>query len=798
MKKGFTLIELLAVIAIMAIILLIAVPVYNGVQTNIKESIYHSKIEEVLAKAEGYASETNSFVFDIKTLIENGSLSADNEAGSFVDPRTNRDMRCDIVNVVYENNQYEASITESETCYEQEELENLFGMVDLVLYKSDGSEINRIEGTDWIKERNIYVGYRFKEAYQSYQDKITEIYWSGEEEKSCQEDLSTCEKYEIVTDQIKNVTIHLEMVFLIDGVEIRSNISKTILVDLQKPSVVEGSIKYDQDLYSNSMKKVEFELTDFMGSGIKAFGFVKNPVCDDEYEEKKQSASGGVETSYLTNGSYYICVEDKVGNIYSDPNQVITISNVDMSGPTITVRDNNIWGKTNKIEFEIEDDTLVNSYGFSETSDMPTSFTYVNEQKISVSNIYNENKTYYIWATDASGNVSKLEFEVKYIDNILPTATIRPPAASAGVNAVTSFTLADNESGLKRYAILESENASPNWKTIQPERKNYSFSQTFKKNGTYYLWVEDVVGNVFKTSFEIKNVDVTPPTFKVEQAMNWVTSDSIKVTITDNESGIYGYAWTTTNVEPTTWSRAYSSKEKVITRSVTQNQTLYLWAKDVMGNVGSIQIVERYIDRTKPVVNYSTPSSWTNTARTITLSATDNESGVEGIYYAFSSNPNSFIKYTSPFTSSENVFYVYAVDNAGNQSSKKTYQTKVDTKKPYTPLLDIELTLEEPTNSSVECSRNDKYSDVENVCTLHSTSRRVNYWFYATDSGSGVAQYYREVYVNGSLRRTDTVDEGEGLPYTNYSVSYYYIKIYAIDAVGNKSSNSLTIHMYFD
>ena len=51
MKKGFTLIELLAVIAIMAIILLIAVPVYNGVQTSVKESIYHSKIEEVLAKA---------------------------------------------------------------------------------------------------------------------------------------------------------------------------------------------------------------------------------------------------------------------------------------------------------------------------------------------------------------------------------------------------------------------------------------------------------------------------------------------------------------------------------------------------------------------------------------------------------------------------------------------------------------------------------------------------------------------------------------------------------------------------
>ena len=159
MKKGFTLIELLAVIAIMAIILLIAVPVYNGVQTSVKESIYHSKIEEVLAKAEGYASETNSFVFDVKTLIENGSLSADNEAGEFKDPRTNRDMKCDIINVLYENNQYEARITESETCYEQEDLENLFGMVELVLYKSDGSEVEKYEGTEWVKERNLYGVY---------------------------------------------------------------------------------------------------------------------------------------------------------------------------------------------------------------------------------------------------------------------------------------------------------------------------------------------------------------------------------------------------------------------------------------------------------------------------------------------------------------------------------------------------------------------------------------------------------------------------------------------------------------
>ena len=343
MKKGFTLIELLAVIAIMAIILLIAVPVYNGVQTSVKESIYHSKIEEVLAKAEGYASETNSFVFDVKTLIENGSLSADNEAGEFKDPRTNRDMKCDIINVLYENNQYEASITESETCYEQEDLENLFGMVELVLYKSDGSEVEKYEGTEWVKERNLYVGYRFKEEYQSYQDKVKKIIWTGEEEKSCEgEDLSTCEKYEIVTDQIKNVTVHLEITVLVDNVEITSKVSKTILVDLQRPSVVEGSVNVNNDITTSQERKVEFEISDGAGSGIKSYSIVKTKSCNtEEYERNKTGATDGVQSVYLTNGTYYICVEDQVGNKTDDseldnPKNQIHVDNVDTSVPVIS------------------------------------------------------------------------------------------------------------------------------------------------------------------------------------------------------------------------------------------------------------------------------------------------------------------------------------------------------------------------------------------------------------------------------------------------------------------------------
>ena len=126
MKKGFTLVELMAALVIISILLLIAVPVYNGVRTNVNKSIYESKIAEIKSKAIGYASETNRTVMDVKTLISEGLITADNEAGEYNDPRDGRSMLCDIINVIYKNNQYEANITESEKCYELEELENLY------------------------------------------------------------------------------------------------------------------------------------------------------------------------------------------------------------------------------------------------------------------------------------------------------------------------------------------------------------------------------------------------------------------------------------------------------------------------------------------------------------------------------------------------------------------------------------------------------------------------------------------------------------------------------------------------
>ena len=343
MKKGFTLIEVMATIVILAVILLIAVPIYNGVRENINESIYNSKIEEVLSKAETFASENNAFVFDVKTLIENGEISADNETGAYMDPRTNRDMRCDILNAVYKENRYEVSITESDVCYDLEELENLYGMVELKLYDEAGSEIEKLENTDWLRNQEIHVRYEFKEEYQEYANSVESLLWTGEQEKSCTtENLNECNEYIVNTEEIKNVVVGLEVRVNMNGASMVNTVRKNILVDLQRPSVIDGSIVINNEISTNNERRVEYEISDGSGSGVRYTSIVKEKTCNgQEYEENKQSASDGIQSIYLGNGDYYICVEDQVGNRTRDedlenPNNQIHVEGVDQSIPVIS------------------------------------------------------------------------------------------------------------------------------------------------------------------------------------------------------------------------------------------------------------------------------------------------------------------------------------------------------------------------------------------------------------------------------------------------------------------------------
>lgn len=183
MKKGFTLVELIAVVSIISLLLLIGIPSYLLVSNNIKQTMYESKVKELLSKGEEYAEETNVFVFSVNTLLEEGKISADNETGNLLDPRDKRKMNCDIIKVHYENNNYEGNYIESNTCLSDEELNNQYGMVNIIV--KDGEEKVIDNPSEWHISKKDTLSYEFKENYQGFADKIKSILWRGEEEKSC-------------------------------------------------------------------------------------------------------------------------------------------------------------------------------------------------------------------------------------------------------------------------------------------------------------------------------------------------------------------------------------------------------------------------------------------------------------------------------------------------------------------------------------------------------------------------------------------------------------------------------------
>ncbi|MDD4705657.1 MAG: prepilin-type N-terminal cleavage/methylation domain-containing protein [Bacilli bacterium] len=57
MKKGFTLVETITAIIIISMIIIIAMPAYNGIDNTIKETTYNNKIKSIEAATIKYANE---------------------------------------------------------------------------------------------------------------------------------------------------------------------------------------------------------------------------------------------------------------------------------------------------------------------------------------------------------------------------------------------------------------------------------------------------------------------------------------------------------------------------------------------------------------------------------------------------------------------------------------------------------------------------------------------------------------------------------------------------------------------
>ncbi|MFF5996383.1 hypothetical protein AAGS61_16845 [Lysinibacillus sp. KU-BSD001] len=165
----------------------------------------------------------------------------------------------------------------------------------------------------------------------------------------------------------------------------------------------------------------------------------------------------------------------------------------------------------------------------------------------------------------------------------------------------------------------------------------------------------------------------------------------------------------------------------------------------------NVVLAKLIVDATAPITTANVPAEWTNVSPVeVTLSATDDETGVANTYYSL--NDDAFVSGTSLTVSEQGIHKItfYSVDKVGNKETEKTELVKIDTEAPTTKTSDIP-----------------KWFTANTVINL-----------FATDALSGVFKTYYSIdgaaYVEGTTIKVDG------------SKPSYKVSFYSVDVAGNK------------
>jgi hypothetical protein len=163
----------------------------------------------------------------------------------------------------------------------------------------------------------------------------------------------------------------------------------------------------------------------------------------------------------------------------------------------------------------------------------------------------------------------------------------------------------------------------------------------------------------------------------------------------------------------------------------------------------SIVLAKLVVDTVPPVTSINAPTNWINQSSiTVTLSATDNETGVFKTFYSI--DDSGYIEGNSFIVQGEGIHKIsfYSVDNAGNVETINTVYVKIDKTAPVTT-----------SNSPAGWSKDD--------VTINLT---------AADSLSGAAKTFYTIDDSGYIEGNSFIVEDEGI---------HKISFYSVDNAGN-------------
>ena len=168
----------------------------------------------------------------------------------------------------------------------------------------------------------------------------------------------------------------------------------------------------------------------------------------------------------------------------------------------------------------------------------------------------------------------------------------------------------------QNFTLTTSKNPTSGW--IASNR------QIFTENGTMYAALTDGNNYGIAASHEVTNIDTTKPIVKSLS----VTTNTIKITATDEASGIYSYAISESEKMPKTFTKLDNSTQvfNTVVENLKQSTKYYVWVKDAAGNISEVAstktgTVPKLTDANTTITK--SPNDWTKQEVIATASTTE-------------------------------------------------------------------------------------------------------------------------------------------------------------------------------